>query len=344
MQDGNIARRQYIIKEKNNSTLRFKLNIDWKKTLLMAADGILVIYLMLVFVSWHKPKERNIKCTKVVIRIEDEHNNVFLDEKEVKKLLEKYDLYPIAKPVSSINIRDIEQRLVKMPFVKTAQCYVNQSGHAYVSITQRTPVIRVKASSGDDYYIDDNGGVMPNSQYTSDIIVATGAIDRRFAIKYIYNMARTLMADDFWRNQIVQINVRDDHSIEIVPRVGDHIINIGILPVSNGRHRPQMIEDYVKKQMNRLQLFYTHGLCHAGWKKYDYISLEFSNQIVCRRRKSEPEKQVTIETTAETKPAEQNSTEQASTSAASQTSGQEQKKNEAKPEKDKTKQTEKRKV
>lgn len=265
--------------------MRFELNIDWKKTLLITADCLIAIYLVLVFASWHKPKTKDITCNKVVIRIEDEHDNVFLDEREVKKLLEKYDLYPMSKPLSSICTRDIEQRLVKMPFVKTAQCYVDQAGHAFVSVTQRTPVVRVKAELGDDYYIDDNGGVMPNSQYTSDMIVATGNISRSFAIKYIYHLARLLMADDLWRNQIEQINVLPDSSVELVPRVGDHIINIGQLPVSNdAKRRAEQIEEFVGRQMNRLQLFYAHGLCHAGWKKYDYISLEFSNQIVCRRR------------------------------------------------------------
>lgn len=267
--------------------MRIDFNIDWKRTLLITADVVLAVYMVLVLISWHKPKVRDVVCNKVVIRIEDERDNVFLDEEEVKKLLEKYDLYPMLKSVSKINTRDIEHRLVKMPFVKTAQCHINQAGDVYVAVTQRTPVVRVKAESGDDYYIDDNAGIMPNSQYTSDMIVATGNIDRNYAVKYIYHLARLLMADDLWRNQIEQIHVLADRSIELVPRVGDNIINIGQLPVSNdSRHRAEVIEEFASKQLNRLQLFYKHGLCHAGWKKYDYISLEFSNQIVCHRRQA----------------------------------------------------------
>lgn len=268
--------------------MRIDLNIDWKRTLLISADVVMAVYMVLVLVSWHKPKEHDVVCNKVVIRIEDEHDNVFLDEEEVKKLLEKYDLYPMLKPVSKINTRDIERHLVSMPFVKTAQCHINQAGDVYVAVTQRTPVVRVKADSGDDYYIDDNAGIMPNSQYTSDMIVATGNIDRGYAVRYIYHLASIIMADDLWRNQIEQINVLPDRSIELVPRVGDNIINIGQLPANNNpRQRAALIEEFVGRQLNRLQLFYKHGLCHAGWKKYDYISLEFSNQIVCHRRQAE---------------------------------------------------------
>ena len=271
--------------------MHINLNIDWKRTLLITADVVMAVYMVFVLVSWHKPKVRDVVCNKVVIRIEDEHDNVFLDEEEVKKLLGKYDLYPMLKPVSKINTRDIERHLVSMPFVKTAQCHINQAGDVYVAVTQRTPVVRVKAESGDDYYIDDNAGIMPNSQYTSDMIVATGNIDRAYAVRYIYHVASMLMADDLWRNQIEQINVLPDRSIELVPRVGDNIINIGQLPTNkNPRQRAALIEEFVGRQLNRLQLFYKHGLCHAGWKKYDYISLEFSNQIVCHRRQTATDK------------------------------------------------------
>lgn len=48
---------------------------------------------------------------------------------------------------------------------------------------------------------------MPNSKYTSDLIIATGHISRSFARNYLTPMAKAIMASDFWRNQVVQINV-----------------------------------------------------------------------------------------------------------------------------------------
>jgi cell division protein FtsQ len=32
-----------------------------------------------------------------------------------------------------------------------------------------------------------------------------------------------------------------------------------------------------------LEVFYKEGLKYAGWTKYDYISLEYVNQVVCHR-------------------------------------------------------------
>ena len=175
--------------------------------------------------------------------------------------------------------------MLKTAFVNTAQCYITTEGNVKLSLTQRTPIVRVKAESGEDYYIDDNGGVMPNTQYTSDMIIVTGALSKQYACKYISLLASTIMADDLWRNQIEQINVLKDKTIEIVPRVGDHIINIGELPSANtDAARNTRIREYVEKQLQRLESFYRFGLVHAGWNKYEYISLEYTNQIVCRKR------------------------------------------------------------
>ena len=70
--------------------MHINVNIDWKRTLLISADVVMAVYMVLVLVSWHKPKEHDVVCKKVVIRIEDEHDNVFLDEEEVKKLQRNY--------------------------------------------------------------------------------------------------------------------------------------------------------------------------------------------------------------------------------------------------------------
>lgn len=268
-----------------------KINIDWRKTLLILADLAIAAYLVFAFTSWNKPAEASTICTKVDINIEDENENGFMKTAEVKNLLEKHHLYPLSKRIDKINTREIENQLSRTAFVKTAECYVTREGHVHISITQRTPIIRVKADNGDDYYIDDNGGVMPNSQYTSDMIIVTGQLSRTYACSYISVVARCIMDDELWHNQIEQLNVLPDNTIEIVPRVGDHIVNIGMLPNhQDAAKRKELVSEFVKKQFHRLELFYKYGLSEAGWNKYSYISLEYSNQVICSRRDAEEKK------------------------------------------------------
>lgn len=261
-----------------------KIHINWKKIFFIVTDLALAVYLVFAVSSWNKPDEAVKVCTKVNINIEDENENGFLNTTEVKRLLSNRHLYPLSQPVSDINTRLIESELLRMAFVKTAQCYVTQDGYAHITLTQRTPVIRVKADDGADYYIDDGGGVMPNSQYTSDMIIVTGKLSKQYACQYIGQMAKIIMADDFWRNQIEQINVLPDRSIELVPRVGEHIINIGTLPTSRDpKQRAELISQFLERQFHRMDIFYKYGLKEAGWARYSYISLEFDNQIVCTK-------------------------------------------------------------
>ena len=149
------------------------------------------------------------------------------------------------------------------------------------------PLVRVKAKNGDDYYLDDNNSIMPNSHYTSDLIIATGNISRHFAMNYISPLSKAIMDNELWKNQIEQVNVLDDQGIELIPRVGEHIIYIGHLPKDTQKgDTGKKIGEYVMKKLDTLEKFYHYGLSQAGWNKYKYINLEFDNQIICKRREN----------------------------------------------------------
>ena len=262
------------------------MRINWKKSLLVTVDIVLAVYLLCAFTVFNKPDETARVCTKAKIVVADESSNGFINANEITKRLKSAGLYPLGKLMRDINAREIEEKLKKSPFVKTAQCYKTEDGEVNVSITQLLPVIRVKADNGDDYYLDDKDCIMPNSLYTSDLIIATGNIPRWFARRYISPLGKTIMGNDMWKNLVVQVNVLPDRSIEIVPRIGDHIVHLGTLPEANSKEkRQELINQFVDRKLTRLEKFYKYGLAQAGWNKYSYIDIEFDNQIICRKTK-----------------------------------------------------------
>lgn len=259
--------------------------MNWKKVLLVVVDIILGLYLVMAATSFNEPDKTVTKCTKVGIDISDSNNSGFLSASEIKKILEHRGIYPFGKQMKEINPRQIEDVLKSSPFVKTAECYKTPSGQVCINITQRMPIIRIKSQNGADYYLDDKGGILPNSHYTSDLIIATGNINNAFAQRYITPLAKAIMSSALWSNQIVQINVLPDRGIEIVPRVGDHIVFIGYLPQNNNNDiREKTIAEFANKKLTRLEKFYRYGLSKAGWNKYSYINLEFDNQIICKKK------------------------------------------------------------
>ena len=175
--------------------------------------------------------------------------------------------------MSQVSARRIEESLLKNPFVESAQCYKTQSGRVFIHLKQRLPVARVKADNGEDYYVDTHGNIMPNTQFTSDLVIVTGQVTKKYAKKVLANVGNYLIQNKMWRAQAEQLNVLADGSIEMIPRVGEHIIYLG-----------QPID--IARKLDRLEKFYKYGLSKAGWNKYSYISLEFDNQIICKKRRS----------------------------------------------------------
>ncbi|MCI6703313.1 MAG: cell division protein FtsQ [Prevotella sp.] len=258
----------------------------WKKIMFVVVDIVLAVYLVLAVSSFNIIDEKEMKCNKVSIRIADETTNGFLSVGEIKNILQKKHLYPWRRPIGEIKVRQIEEQLLASPFVNTAQCFLTKEGNVYIDITQRMPVVRIKNERGFDYYLDDKGREMPNSKYVSDLIIATGHISRHYAKNYLDQIAKTINNSELWRNQIMQINILNDYSVELVPRVGDHLINIGRIPdFGNNEERDKKIDEYIMKKLNRLEKFYRYGLSQAGWNKYSYINIEFDNQIICKRKK-----------------------------------------------------------
>ncbi len=258
-----------------------------RKLVLIVLDVCLAAYLIVVFSAFHTPEDKSTVCRGVSVVVADGETRGFIDSKEVIARLKKADLYPKGQSLASVNCRKIEDALVKTPFISTTKCFTTIDGWVNVEITQLMPVVRVKASNGDDYYIDDKGAIMPISNFTSDIIVASGNISRNFAMAYLLPLARQLTADEFSRNLFQQIYVDDEEGVELIPQVGDGSVYIGILPRSaDAKERDRLVADYVAEKMNTLELFYRYGLPLAGWDRYSVINLSFAKQIVCKKRHS----------------------------------------------------------
>ncbi len=245
---------------------------NWKKSAFLLIDIILGVYLIFAITAFNQPDDAKAVCTQVDINIEDGKVDGFLGGSEIKEQLKKAKIYPQGQPMKQIDVRKIEETICQNPFVENAECYKTQGGHIKVNLTQRLPVMRIKANNGDDYYVDTHGEIMPNTRYTSNLVIATGHINRSFAQKRLAYIGNFIMKSSFWNSQIEQLNILEDGTIEMVPRIGDHIVYLGSA-------------SSIPQKFDRLEKFYRYGLSVAGWNKYSYINMEFNNQIICKRRR-----------------------------------------------------------
>lgn len=251
------------------------MTFNWKRYSLIAANIAVGIYLTLAMTAFNKPDMTGKICTQVKIDINESVVKGFLNADEIKTILVRANLYPLGKQLASVDIREIEETLIKNPFIENAQCYKTPSGHVHISLAQHMPILRILADNGENYYIDNSGKVMNGTRLTTDVVVATGHITKKYATKVLAHIGNRIVNDKFWHNQIVQINVLQDNSIELVPRVGEHIIYLG---------QPENIAE----KLARMEKFYKYGLNKVGWNKYSRISVEFGNQIICKKKDSHP--------------------------------------------------------
>ena len=246
------------------------MHINWKKIFTVSFGVIIGVYLLLAVTAFNHPIEHDMTCRDVQIAIEGNATGGFLTAADVRRVLNEQQLYPVGQRLSDVNLRTIEERLEAQELIEHAEAYKTQGGNVNIVIRERVPVMRVK-TNGEDYYVDRDGRMLTNTGYVCNLVIATGSISHDYAARVLAPIGRIIMADDFWRNQIEQINVLPDSTVEMVPRVGGHIVYIG-RPIG------------VTKKLERLRKFYQYGLSQAGWNKYSRISVEFNNQIVCKKK------------------------------------------------------------
>jgi cell division protein FtsQ len=246
--------------------------MNWKKSFIITFDVFIAIYIGLAMTAFNKPDETADICRDLHISIVQNAEKGFLNENDVRLMLSHSGISLISQPMNLINTRQVEEILQGNELIDKAECYKSIDGVLCINIHQRVPVIRVMTQNGDDYYVDNHGEIIPHNIYTCHLLVATGNISKYFATKKLTTIAKYIQSDDFWKNQAVQLNILDDGSLELIPRVGDHIAYLGA---------PTDIE----AKLERLRKFYKYGLNKAGWNRYSHISVEFDNQIICKRRK-----------------------------------------------------------
>ena len=197
----------------------------------------------------------------------------FITKEELKGILQQKGIYPIGKKMERISTKSLERELSKHPLIDEAECYKTPSGKVCVEVTQRIPILRVMSANGQNYYLDNKGTIMPpEAKCVAHRVIVTGNVEKSFAMKDLYKFGVFLQNNPFWEAQIVQINVLPGKEIELVPRVGNHIIYLGKL-------------EHFEDKLKRLKTFYEKGLNQVGWNKYSRISLEFGNQIICTKKK-----------------------------------------------------------
>lgn len=242
-----------------------------KRIILSIFSLLIIAYLTMAITSFNREPDTRI-CGDIELAIKDKDYAGFITKKEVTALLDKKGVNPVGEELDSIRTKTLEHELAKHPLIDRVECYKTPSGKLCIEVSQRIPILRIMSTNGGNYYLDNKGTIMPpDAKCVAHLAVVTGNVEKSFAMRDLYKFGVFLQKNSFWNAQIEQIHVLTDKNVELVPRVGDHLIYLGKL-------------DDFEKKLQRVKMFYEKGLNLVGWNKYSRISVEFGNQIICTKR------------------------------------------------------------
>jgi len=245
--------------------------------------GIYVLFLPL-FIHM---KVGSMECRGIEITIADSSDHRFMTNSDIMGFIRSTGVRVRGIPVNKIDVTEIEAKIKTMKELKVAEVYFTADNVMHVYVDQREPVMRVVPSYGGMFFIDNEGVIMRRHNiYTPRVHVLEADMlfdaqsmnginiydsEKTANLVQAYELVKYINSDSFWNAMIDHLYMARDGEVEMVPRIGCHVIHLGTP------------ENYEEKLENLL-VFYRKAMPNAGWNKYRLVNVEYSGQIVCQRR------------------------------------------------------------
>jgi len=261
--------------------------------ILVYAAWLLVVVSMFTILSFTNNALDNKPCNSIEVNINNIDEHDFIKNDDVFNMLKEKNKKIIGQSMGNIDVASLERMFNANSHIYNSEVYKTINGVVKINITTKRPIARIINVNGESFYLDEHGYLMRwSNNYTANLPVFTGNIYESYDVCYninysktdindsvliknnlfgIYRLAKYLDSSEFWKAQIEQIYVGKE--VELVPLAGSHIIVLG------------NFQD-IDEKMNKLLVFYQHGLNKVGWNKYETINLEYKNQIVCTKTKT----------------------------------------------------------
>lgn len=224
---------------------------------------------------------RNSKpCKDVKISIEAGKQTMFVDKKDVSRILKGVAGVMSGKPLKDFDLQRMEDSLEAEPWISNAELYFDNNRVLQVKVVEKVPVARVFTLRGSSFYLDTTLSRLPLSEkFTPRLPVFTGFPFERtkwkssdsILLNQMKDISLFLMADSFWMAQIEQVDINAHKQFVMVPKVGDHLVQFG-----DGQH--------VEQKFKKLYTFYDEVMSKTGWSKYSTVNVGFHGQIVAARK------------------------------------------------------------
>lgn len=225
----------------------------------------------------HKEEQKSFK--RILINIENQYDNYFVDENDVMHLISDGGTEKIlGADYESLSLKSLENRIKTHKFVNSTEVFRDFKGNLFVNITQNKPIARVVRQNSPHAYISTDGKILPVSDnFTARVPLLSGPYTDKLVKQdlteteeglAIYELLQFIEEDPFWKAQIAQLEIDGGGDITMYPQVTKQYIEFGKA-------------ELIKQKFKKLKIFYTEILPSKGWNSYRKVNVKFQDQIIC---------------------------------------------------------------
>lgn len=241
------------------------------------ALGLILVFFLIAF---SERKQGGVLCTNVVVELENIHDNHFLDEGDVARLVEQSTPSLKGTAINRIDLRAIEKTLLLDRHIQDAELYGDFKGNLIVRVELRRPMARIVQDDAPDAYVAEDGVIMGVSdKFSARVMILSGKgmkpmveagdLTKTETGQKLKEMIEYVLDDSFWTAQVAQMDLNSRGDITIYPQVTGQVVEFG---------SPDNYED----KLHKLMVFYKDILPQKGWTRYEKVNLTYEGQIIAR--------------------------------------------------------------
>ncbi len=227
---------------------------------------LLTLLTSIGFLYGFSNKRNSMKKLETVIVAFESDERFFLNQSMVNKLLIQNDSSVQNQAKSVIDLYRLEEKIAKNPYIEKASLFMTIDGALHSIIKQRTPFARV-IRKDKIYYLDSQGKEMPLSEHFSARVPLITGVKKDQNLKPVNHLLQKIMADDFWKKEIIGIHFNDTNDCTLTVRSGDYRIEFGKLKRTD-------------QKLRKLKAFYSKAFSDQSIRKYKTINIQYHNQVV----------------------------------------------------------------
>lgn len=267
------------------------------KVILQIIVIVATVAIICIVQSSFKEYSEAVKFTEVKVNISDSSRIGFVRKVDILRKLNSFNLKAGVTKIKDINLQKIENSLKSDSYIKQVEVYGDINGRLVIDIKQFMPMLRIINEGGTSYFVDEEYNVVEHRNFVGMKLPIVSQEANVISIEDIKNkkedkkskdklqkakdrvssiirLLEFIEEDDIWGNMVSQVNLNRKGEVEIIPRLGNHVITFCDMD------SVAMYRDYFDK----LYRFYKSQSENGVWSQYSNVNLKYRGQVVCKKK------------------------------------------------------------